>query len=110
MFTFMTLSSLCYVSTFALGNAVKYRYNIILTWLAHMLFWVTLGLGSMFVFGLLMQILGRDCFSHLVIDINIDTPIWFALGSVLMLILLVGIWALTYWLYCRAQITTRRNR
>ena len=110
MFPFMTLSSLCYVSTFALGNAVKYRYNIILTWLAHMLFWVTLGLGSMFVFGLLMQILGRDYFSHLVIDINIDTPIWFALGSVLMLILLVGIWALTYWLYCRAQITTRRNR
>ncbi|MGN0234397.1 MAG: hypothetical protein ACI4B5_08260 [Bacteroidaceae bacterium] len=110
MFAFMTLSSLCYVSTFALGNAIKYRYNIILTWLAHMLFWMVLGLGAMFTFGLLLQVFGRECFSHMVIDININEPLWLALGCVFMLILLIGIWALTYWLYCKAQITTRRNR
>lgn len=110
MVAFMILSSLCYMSTFALGNAIKYRYNIILTWLAHMLFWIVLSFGAMFVFGLLLQVCGRECFSHMVIDINVNQPIWFALGCLIMLILLVGIWALTYRLYCRAQITTRRNR
>lgn len=38
--SFEVLSMLCFMSTFALGNAWKYRYNLIFTCLVHVVLWL----------------------------------------------------------------------
>lgn len=111
----LCLSTLCYLSTFALGNAWKYRYNIIYTILAHMFFWIGIFILLMFLAGILSQMpwLGRlvDGLAFFR-DFSSETIIYTAeiLWLLFSLALLAGIWALTYRLYCRAQITSRRNK
>lgn len=111
----LCLSSFCYVSTFALGNAWKYRYNIIYTILAHMFFWIGIFILLMFLVGILSQMswLGRlvDGLAFFQ-DFSAETIIYTAeiLWLLFSLALLAGIWGLTYRLYCRAQITSRRNK
>lgn len=103
------LASLCYTSTFALGNALKYRYNIIYTLMAHLFLWMVFGVGVMFMAGIVLQFVGHDLIVAS-LEWNPDSTVVLVLLSLLLLALLVGIWALTYRLYCHAQITSRRNR
>ena len=110
VYTIALLSSLCYMSTFALGNAWKYRYNLIFTCLAHVLFWMSLSLVIMFLAGFLMQLVDTDWLMMFDFEFPYDGTGILVLLCVLELALLVGIWALTYRLYCNAQVTSRRNR
>lgn len=110
------LSGFCFTSTFALGNAWKYRYNIIYTIMAHVGFWVVLLTGTLFLGGLLVQVVNPDWLLSLNLGLNWNiapktVANLLSLAAFLFnLALLVGIWALTYRLYCRAQITSRRNK
>ncbi len=108
--TFGVLSTLCFMSTFALGNAWKYRYNLIFTCLMHVLMWFVLGLCLMFFAGAFLQFAGYDCVADMNCNFNPNATVKFCLLDLFMLALLVGIWALTYKLYCDAQVTSRRNR
>lgn len=110
VYTIAILSSLCYVSTFALGNAWKYRYNLIFTCLAHVLFWMSLSLVIMFLAGFFMRFVSLDWLMIFDFKLPFDGTGILVLLCVLLLALLVGIWALTYRLYCNAQVTSRRNR
>ena len=108
--TFGVLSTLCFMSTFALGNAWKYRYNLIFTCLMHVLMWFVLGLCLMFFAGAILQFAGYDCIADMNCNFTPNATVVFCLLDLFMLALLVGIWALTYKLYCDAQVTSRRNR
>ena len=108
--SFGVLSMLCFMSTFALGNAWKYRYNLIFTCLMHVLMWFVLGLCLMFLAGAFLQFAGYDCIADMNCNFTPNATVVFCLLDLFMLALLVGIWALTYKLYCDAQVTSRRNR
>lgn len=108
--SFEVLSMLCFMSTFALGNAWKYRYNLIFTCLVHVVLWLVSGICLMFLAGAFLQFAGYDCFADTYCNFNPNGTVMFCLLDLFMLALLVGIWALTYKLYCDAQVTSRRNR
>lgn len=104
------LSMLCFMSTFALGNAWKYRYNLIFTCLMHVVLWLVSGICLMFLAGAFLQFAGYDCMADTYCNFDPNGTVMFCLLYLFMLALLVGIWALTYKLYCDAQVTSRRNR
>ena len=104
------LAVLCFISTFALGNAWKYRYNIIYTLLAHWLLWMVLGFVVMFACGVLVQVVSVEWLHSLDWNFNPDGTVVLVVLCLLLLALLAGIWRLTYKLYCDAQVTSRRNR
>ena len=108
--TFGVLCQLCFISTFALGNAWKYRYNLIFTCLMHVVMWFVLGLCLMFLAGAFLRFAGYDCIADMDCNFNPNATVMFCLLDIFMLSLLVGIWRLTYKLYCDAQVTSRRNR
>lgn len=108
--SFEVLSMLCFMSTFALGNAWKYRYNLIFTCLVHVVLWLVSGICQMFLAGAFLQFAGYDCFADTYCNFDPNGTVMFCLLDLFMLALLVGIWALTYKLYCDAQVTSRRNR
>lgn len=108
--SFEVLSMLCFMSTFALGNAWKYRYNLIFTCLMHVVLWLVSGICLMFFAGAFLQFAGYDCIADMNCNFNPNATVKFCLLDLFMLALLVGIWALTYKLYCDAQVTSRRNR
>ena len=108
--SFEVLSMLCFMSTFALGNAWKYRYNLIFTCLVHVVLWLVSGICRMFLAGAFLQFAGYDCFADTYCNFDPNGTVLFCLLDLFMLALLVGIWALTYKLYCDAQVTSRRNR
>lgn len=108
--TFGVLSMLCFMSTFALGNAWKYRYNLIFTCLMHVVLWLVSGICLMFLAGAFLQFAGYDCIADMNSISNLNGTVLFCLLDLFMLALLVGMWALTYKLYCDAQVTSRRNR
>lgn len=107
---FEVLSMLCFMSTFALGNAWKYRYNLIFTCLMHVVLWLVSGICLMFLAGAFLQFAGYDCIDDTYCNFDPNGTVMFCLLDLFMLALLVGIWALTYKLYCDAQVTSRRNR
>lgn len=96
-----------YVSTFALGNAWKYKHNIVFTLLCHIAFW----LCSSMLIGLFFASVGGDWngadafFSYLESHKGLLRTLLIGFA----LIVFCSIWLLTYRLYCRAQITTKRN-
>lgn len=98
------------MSTFALGNAWKYRYNLIFTCLVYVVLWLVSGICLMFLAGAFLQFAGYDCFADTYCNFDPNGTVMFCLLDLFMLALLVGIWALTYKLYCDAQVTSRRNR
>lgn len=108
--SFEVLSMLCFMSTFALGNAWKYRYNLIFTCLMYVVLWLVSGICLMFLAGAFLQFAGYDCFADTYCNFDPNGTVMFCLLDLFMLALLVGIWALTYKLYCDAQVTSRRNR
>lgn len=108
--SFEVLSMLCFMSTFALGNAWKYRYNLIFTCLVHVVLWLVSGICLMFFAGAFLQFAGYDCIADMNCNFTPNATVMFCLLDLFMLALLVGIWRLTYKLYCDAQVTSRRNR
>lgn len=97
----------CYIRSFSLFNAWKYRYNIPITFLFYFILWTVLPLVLLFI--------GTMFFSE---ENVLDFMEWFkdanphniiiGMGIVGILVY-IGIWLLTYRLYKRAQLTTKRN-
>lgn len=101
---FSTFGFLGQLSTFSLGSAFKYRHTFGYVLLFHIVLWlVSLLLGGML--GLFLVKINFD------IQMIADIPSW--VGAWLLATFAIAIfcliWWLTYRLYCRAQITTRRN-
>jgi len=107
---YVIMMMFCYTRFFCLVNAWKYRYNIPLTFLFYFILQNVIGLFMLFL-------------GHLIIT-NLDSPedmenivYWFRdhphtifIGlDIFAFLLYVGIWLLTYRLYTRAQLTTKRN-
>lgn len=99
----------CFNRSFCLFNAWKYRYNIPWTFLFYFILWNVLGVLSVVIL--------FNCF---------DSPreverIWNWLNDgghvnivlvcldIIATLVYIGIWVLTYRLYTRAQLTTKRN-
>ena len=97
----------CYTRSFSLFNAWKYKYNIPITFLFYFILWTVLPLVLLFI--------GTMFFSE---ENVLDFMNWFkdanphniiiGMGIVGILVY-IGIWLLTYRLYKRAQLTTKRN-
>lgn len=97
----------CYTRSFSLFNAWKYKYNIPITFLFYFILWTVLPLILLFI--------GTMFFSE---ENVMDFMEWFKDANPHNIIIGVGIvgllvyiciWLLTYRLYKRAQLTTKRN-
>ncbi|MBQ8969077.1 MAG: hypothetical protein IJ064_05035 [Bacteroidaceae bacterium] len=102
----MDLGLIAFLSTFVLGNAIKYKHNVLWTYLFH---WV-LGFASLLGLGLIMPVL-----LEMDIDIQHIDPDQLLLaikwGALLFFALVIAFcWWMSYRLYTRAQITTLRNK
>lgn len=101
--TLMSLSGLmAYLSTFVLGNAIKYRHNVVWTYLFHF----AVGFTILFALGLSMPWLAS---LDIKID-KIDLECFLIFLIVYHLLITVFCWWMSYRLYSRAQLTTRRNK
>ncbi len=87
------LTGWIFLSTFALGNAWKYRNNIGLTILCYVLLLIVIAFG-----GTLRNLLFCP----------IPPSMWW-MDTAILIVLLVVVWVLTYRLFKRAQYITRRN-
>lgn len=107
LIVFFSLMALCYVRSFSLVNAWKYRYNIPLTFFIYFLIQTFLPLLVLFIG---MQFISPEFVSNLWNWLN-ETSItfWIVCLDIIAALLYVGIWLLTYRLYKRAQLTTKRN-
>jgi hypothetical protein len=104
---FFAIMFCCYVRSFCLGNAWKYKYNIPWTFLFYFVFQNAFGLLLLFVIKLFVS---REFAQNVAEWISGTNPtVWVVCLNIFAVLLYVGIWCLTYRLYCRAQITTRRN-
>ncbi len=97
----------CYYSSFSLVNAWKYRYNIPLTFLIHFVLNSVLPLVVLFIGKLFITWETLERFGNWLQEANADVIL--VCMNIFAALLYIGIWLLTYRLYCRAQITTRRN-
>ncbi len=105
---FMLLMGWSFTSTFALGNAWKYRHNVVFTLLFH----IALGLLCTFVMGFVMAFVYDKWSGFEGFFLYLSQHRWI-LQTLLIgfaLIVFCAIWVLTYILYCKAQITSKRNR
>ena len=103
----MDLGLIAFVSTFVLGNAIKYKHNVLWTILFHWL----MGFASLFLMGLCMPLF-KDVDLEWLRDLDSDhvlaTLKW---GIAIFQIAVTAFcWWMSYRLYCRAQITTLRNK
>lgn len=105
------VSSLAFLSTFVLGNAIKYRHNVLWTILFH---WAW-GFFCLICLGLSIPLLTNGTMDWLwrwLSGLGADGAI--ALVKWMVLLFFCAIIALCWWqsyrLYCRAQITTKRNK
>jgi hypothetical protein len=107
---YVTLMTLCYVRTYCLVNAWKYRHNILLTCIFHFLLQSILPLIILSV-GMLFSIEKAHVswLASWLIDIDEHFTPFIICMNVFAALLYVGIWLLTYRLYKRAQLTTKRN-
>jgi len=102
---FFILLGLTFYSTFLLGSALKYKHTFGYVLLFHVVFWIV----TVILFGM-----GACVIAHIDMDklaaLN-AIPEWgqHLLLNVPALAVLCAMWWLTYRLYCRAQVTTRRN-
>lgn len=96
-------------STFTLGNAIKYKYNIILTIIA------TQAINFVLLVGIIS--LAVNAHPKLHMD-SLDLMLWFNTGfeafifitSVIAAIISVVFYTWSYKFYCKAQITSRLNK
>ena len=104
---FIYIMMCCYVRSFSLANAWKYRYNIPWTFFIYFLLQTFVPLLLLSVGTQFISIERVESFFNW---ISQTSPMAWIVGiNIVALLLYVGIWLLTYRLYCRAQITTKRN-
>ena len=97
----------CYTRSFSLFNAWKYRYNIPITFLFYFILWTVLPLILLFIGTMLFSEENVMDFMEWFKDAN---PHNIIIGvGIVGLLVYIGIWLLTYRLYKRAQLTTKRN-
>lgn len=107
---YVTLMTLCYVRTYSLVNAWKYRHNILLTCIFHFLLQSILPLIILSVCMLFsIEKAEVSWFASWLIDIDEHFTPFIICMNVFAALLYIGIWLLTYRLYKRAQLTTKRN-
>ncbi len=97
----------CYTRSFSLFNAWKYRYNIPITFLFYFILWTVLPLVLLFIGTMFFSKENVLDFMNWIKDANPHNII-IGVGIVGILVY-IGIWLLTYRLYKRAQLTTKRN-
>ena len=97
----------CYTRSFSLFNAWKYRYNIPITFLFYFILWTVLPLILLFIGTMFFSKENVLDFMEWIKDVNPHNII-IGVGIVGILVY-IGIWLLTYRLYKRAQLTTKRN-
>ena len=97
----------CYTRSFSLFNAWKYRYNIPITFLFYFILWTVLPLILLFIGTMFFSGENVMDFMNWLKDANPHNII-IGVGIVGILVY-IGIWLLTYRLYKRAQLTTKRN-
>ena len=105
------LALIAFISTFVLGNAIKYKHNVLWTILFH---W-GLGFCLIFLVGLLMPLLGdmdwewlRDWLKNQGPEGILNGLKW--LTTIFLTAVTAFCWWMSYRFYCRAQITTLRNK
>lgn len=97
----------CYTRSFSLFNAWKYKYNIPLTFLFYFILQTVLPLILLFIGTMFISRENAMEFMNWLKDANYHCIIsWVCIIGTLVYI---GIWLLTYRLYKRAQLTTKRN-
>ena len=97
----------CYTRSFSLFNAWKYRYNIPITFLFYFILWTVLPLVLLFIGTMFFSEEYVLDFMNWIKDAN---PHNIIIGvGIVGLLVYIGIWFLTYRLYKRAQLTTKRN-
>lgn len=96
-----------FFSTFVLGNAIKYRHNVLWTYVFH---WVLSFVGVLGM-GLLIPVF-KDMDWSWIQDFDPEKAgTYLKVGSILFFSLVTIVcWWMSYRLYCRAQITTKRNK
>lgn len=97
----------CYTRSFSLFNAWKYKYNIPITFLFYFILWTVLPLVLLFIGTMLFSEENVMNFMEWFKDANPHNII-IGVGIVGILVY-ICIWLLTYRLYKRAQLTTKRN-
>ena len=97
----------CYTRSFSLFNAWKYKYNIPITFLFYFILWTVLPLVLLFIGTMFFSKENVLDFMEWIKDVNPHNII-IGVGIVGILVY-IGIWLLTYRLYKRAQLTTKRN-
>ena len=97
----------CYTRSFSLFNAWKYRYNIPITFLFYFILWTVLPQVLLFIGTMFFSKENVLDFMEWIKDVNPHNII-IGVGIVGILVY-IGIWLLTYRLYKRAQLTTKRN-
>ena len=97
----------CYTKSFSLFNAWKYRYNIPITFLFYFILWTVLPLILLFIGTMFFSKENVLDFMEWLKDVN---PHNIIIGmDIVGILVYIGIWLLTYRLYTRAQLTTKRN-
>ncbi|MBR3856519.1 MAG: hypothetical protein IKM68_00870 [Bacteroidaceae bacterium] len=97
----------CYTRSFSLFNAWKYKYNIPITFLFYFILWTVLPLVLLFLGTMFFSKENVLDFMEWIKDANPHNSI-IGVGIVGILVY-IAIWLLTYRLYKRAQLTTKRN-
>ena len=98
---------IAFISTFVLGNAIKYKHNVLWTILFH---WA-LGFIALICMGLSVPML-KDIDGDWLLNLDQDKVVTFVKVASLTIASLITLfcWWMSYRLYCRAQITTKRNK
>ncbi|MBO7120530.1 MAG: hypothetical protein J6W03_09465 [Bacteroidaceae bacterium] len=97
----------CYTRSFSLFNAWKYKYNIPITFLFYFILWTVLPLILLFIGTMFFSKENVLDFIDWIKDTN---PHNIVIGvGIVGILVYIGIWLLTYRLYSRAQLTTKRN-
>lgn len=98
----------CHIRTFSLINAWKYKHNIPLTILLH--FVLNNVLGLIIIIFVTSKFANSRAFMEFIEKLDGLNPDAIIIGLyVFFALLYCGIVYLTYWLYTRAQLTTKRN-
>ena len=97
----------CYTRSFSLFNAWKYKYDIPITFLFYFILWTVLPLVLLFIGTMFFSEENVMNFMNWIKDANPHNII-IGVGIVGILVY-ICIWLLTYRLYSRAQLTTKRN-
>ena len=107
--SFITIMAFCYTRSFALFNAWKYKYNIPLTFLFYFILQNVITLFSViFIFNVFDSPRDVERIWNWLSD-GWHANIVLVCLNILASLLYIGIWLLTYRLYKRAQLTTKRN-